>query len=288
MSWDISKLPERQAGLPSGTLRYRDVGSGDPLVFIHGVMVNGNLWQPVVSALGQEFRCLVPDLPLGSHETPFPPQADLSPIALCDLLRSFLDHLEIERAILVGNDTGGALCQLAVSRFPERIKGLVLTPSDAYEVFPPKEFGYLSAVASVPGLLALVSRAVQFRPINRSRLGYGLLTKAGFSDEFAQSFVRPGLRSDVRRDLRKVIRGISNQYTLDASLDFGSYPDPVLIVWPKDNPVFSAALAERLANDFPASRLVYVNDSYTYLPYDQPESLADNIRSFVRDNFGSG
>ena len=68
-----------EARLPQGTIHYRDTGSGEPIVFVHGLLVNGGLWRKVTPALSREFRCIVPDLPLGSHRTPMAADADLSP-----------------------------------------------------------------------------------------------------------------------------------------------------------------------------------------------------------------
>ena len=57
----------KELRLPQGTVRYRDVGSGSgpPIVFVHGLLVNSLLWRKVVPSLAGERRCIVPDLPLG-------------------------------------------------------------------------------------------------------------------------------------------------------------------------------------------------------------------------------
>ena len=55
----------KELKLPQGTIRYRDSGTGDPLVFIHGALVNGLLWKDVTPLLERDFHCIVPDLPLG-------------------------------------------------------------------------------------------------------------------------------------------------------------------------------------------------------------------------------
>src|SRR5262245_29081952 len=95
--------------LPSGRNHYRDRGSGRPVVFIHGLLVNGDLWRDVVPTVADAgFRCITPDLPLGSHETPMHPDADLSPPGLAATIASFLDSLGLDDAVLVANDTGGA------------------------------------------------------------------------------------------------------------------------------------------------------------------------------------
>ena len=56
--------------LPSGALDYFERGEGPALLFSHGWLANANLWRKVVDHLRAEFRCLVLDLPLGSHRTP--------------------------------------------------------------------------------------------------------------------------------------------------------------------------------------------------------------------------
>ena len=60
-------------------------GSGEPIVFVHGALVNANLWRKVVPILAPDFRCITLDMPLGSHELAMP-DADLSPTGLADLI----------------------------------------------------------------------------------------------------------------------------------------------------------------------------------------------------------
>src|SRR6185436_18470384 len=118
-------MPE--ISLPQGTIQYRDEGHGPTVVFIHGALVDGRLWEPVVERLAPHARCVVPDLPLGSHTVPMAPDADLTPPGLAKLIADFLAALDLEDVTLVGNDTGGGLSQLVVGAHPERIGRLVLT-----------------------------------------------------------------------------------------------------------------------------------------------------------------
>lgn len=69
----------RQIELPAGSVRYREAGEGKPVVFVHGYLVDGRLWDGVVEALGDRCRCIVPDWPMGAHRVPMRPDADLSP-----------------------------------------------------------------------------------------------------------------------------------------------------------------------------------------------------------------
>jgi pimeloyl-ACP methyl ester carboxylesterase len=98
-----------------------ECGEGPPIVFVHGLLVNADLWRHITPALrAAGIRCLAPDWPLGSHEVPVP-RADLSPPGVANLVADFLDALDFRNAILVANDTGGAITKLLMVQRPQRI-----------------------------------------------------------------------------------------------------------------------------------------------------------------------
>ncbi len=110
-----------EARLPQGTIRYRELGTGEPVLLVHGLLTNGELWRDVVPRLAQDFRVIAPDWPLGSHELPLAPGSDLSPPGLARIIADFMTALELEHVTLVGNDTGGGICQLVAVNHPERL-----------------------------------------------------------------------------------------------------------------------------------------------------------------------
>src|SRR5881392_822794 len=118
--------------LTQGTIQYRDEGEGPVVVLIHGLLVNGSVWERLVPELSGQVRVIVPDLPLGSHRVPMNHDAALSPRGLAALIAELLERLELEDVTLVGNDTGGALCQLVCAWHPDRIGRLVLVNCDAF------------------------------------------------------------------------------------------------------------------------------------------------------------
>src|SRR5215472_12642658 len=102
----------KEVSLPEGTVRYSDQGTGPTLVFIHGLLANRLLWSRVIPRLVSHFRCVAPDLPLGAHAVPLHSDADLSPLGVAQLVADFLEALDLHEVTLIGNDTGGAICQL--------------------------------------------------------------------------------------------------------------------------------------------------------------------------------
>lgn len=272
----------KEVWLTQGTIRYRERGSGEPIVFVHGVFVNADLWRKVVPELAKEFRCITPDWPLGAHDVAMSADANLSPPGLARLITDFLAALELDGVTLVGNDTGGAFCQLVVTEYPEHVARLVLTPCDAYDNFPPGMFRYLQWGARIPGFLYVVGQSLRLRAVQRQPSAFGWLSARPVEGAILDAYARP-LRANrgVRRDLRKVLTGLAPRYTLAAAERFGEFKRPVLLAWAREDRIFPFEHARRLSEAFPDARLVAVPDSLTFIPEDQPKRLAELIAEFV-------
>lgn len=282
---DSAPAKRHRLPLAAGPLVVTELGppAALPLVFLHGVLANSTLWTGVADRLAPDHRCLLLDLPLGAHPEPMNADADLSPSGVVAVVIDALDRLGIERAILVGNDSGGALCQLMIAAHPHRLRALVLTSSDAYDTWLPFMFKPLELMAFVPGLLRIVAQLLQWPPLRRSPVGFGWLSKR-ITDADSAAFVTPLARAPwARRDLGKFLRGISPRLTRSAAQHFADFAAPVLILWSRDDRLLPLRLGLRLASDLPRSRLELVTDAYTFSPVDAPEAVAQAIDRFVRE-----
>jgi pimeloyl-ACP methyl ester carboxylesterase len=269
--------------LTQGTIRYREVGSGPTLVFVHGLLVNGTLWRDVVPPLAAHFHCVVPDLPLGAHPYPLHPQAERSPIGVARLLADFLAALDLHNVTLIGNDTGGAICQLTIARHPERITGLVLTNCDAYEAFLPFLLSPFQHGARLFGARfgTFLARVLRARFAQRALLWTVSLRRP--DDATLDVYFAPMLRDTaVRDDLVRFVAAITKRDTLDAAMAFPHFRHPVLLVWGRSDFFFSARYARRLQRDFPHATLTFLPHSRAFVPEDQPQRLAALIADFLR------
>jgi len=272
----------RELDLPGGRVRCFEAGSGAPIVFVHGLLVNANLWRKVVARLSPGFRCIALDLPLGSHTLPLPDDADLSPYALVDLIADAIAELGLDEVTLVGNDTGGALCQIAVTRRPERIGRLVLTSCDYRDNFPPAMFAYFKPLARVPGLMKLALAPMRFSAPRHLPMTIGWLVKRRIDRVAEDSYLFPAMAGGgVERDVKKVIRGLHKRYTIEAADRLGEFDKPALIAWSREDRLFKPEHAERLAEDLPNARLEWIDDARTFSMEDNPERLAELIAGFV-------
>jgi pimeloyl-ACP methyl ester carboxylesterase len=281
MNQATAEPERRQVRLAQGTIRYRDTGSGPPIVFVHGLLVNGLLWREVVSELSGQFRCVVPDWPLGSHAEPMAPEADLSPPGVARLISEFLEALGLEEVTLVGNDTGGALCQFALDEDPSRIGRLVLTNCDGFDVFPPTTFKPLFALLRSERRIRLLAGQMKVRALRQSPLGYGLLAH-DLPADLTGAWVEPVRRdAAVVHDLARFARAIDRADLLDVSTRLHRFRGPVTLAWGADDRAFTTALGRRLHDRFADARFVPVPGSRTFVPLDAPGVLADEIAAIA-------
>ncbi|WP_327113919.1 alpha/beta hydrolase [Nocardia sp. NBC_01730] len=272
-----------EVDLAGGRIRYHETGEGAPVVFVHGLLVNADLWRKVVPAIAAAgYRCIAPDWPLGAHEIPVP-DAELTPIGVADLIAAFLERLDLTDVTLVANDTGGAITQVLLTRDRSRIGRVVLASVDSYEGFLPQPFTVLPLLAKIPGSMRPLTEAMRIRALHRLPLAFGLVTKRPVPPEIADSYLLPSRNSAaIRKDLRRFLRSAHRGYTLAAASHFADIDIPVLLAWAREDRIFPLSFAERLAGDLPNATLKLIDDSYTFLPEDQPELLTESILEFTR------
>jgi pimeloyl-ACP methyl ester carboxylesterase len=264
--------------LSAGPIHYRERGEGDPIVFIHPMIVNGDMWRKVVSALASRHRCIAPDWPLGGHAEAMREDADLSPPGVAALAAELLEALDLRDVTLVGNDTGGAFAQIVAAEHPERLARLALVTCDAFDNFPPPAAKPLVWFAHVPGSAQAAGLLTRSRRVRRSPLCFGWLTKRPFEPEIEESYLSI-TRADagVRRDARKALRGLNPRHTLAAAEKLSSFDRPALVVWSIEDHFFPVEHADRLGEVLPESRVELLDDCYTFVAEDRPDRLAELI-----------
>ena len=263
--------------LAQGTIHYEQAGPADgrPVVCVHGLMAAGDLWARLGARLGDRgLRVLMPTWPLGAHRQAMRQGTDVTPRGVSAIIAGFLDALDLCDVVLVGNDTGGALCQSLAVHHPERLGALVLTNCDAFDNCPPAMFKPLVAAAKVPGALDALVQPMRAARVRRSPMAYGLLSH-GDVDALAREWVRPALESRaVFADLRRFTAALGDDITLEAAERLGEFDQPALLAWATDDALFPVEHAHRLAALLPQGRVELIERSRTFSMIDQPDRLA--------------
>ncbi|MCR6488007.1 alpha/beta hydrolase [Amycolatopsis sp. OK19-0408] len=273
-----------EIALGAGTVEYTDTGGPGPvLVFVHGLLMDGTLWDGVTASL-TGYRCVVPTLPLGAHRQPMREDADLSLPGIAVLLAELLERLDLREVTLVGVDTGGALVQLLMATGDARVSRVVLGSCDAFDNFPPGLTGktlFLTGKLS-PGLFGLFMQQMRVRAVRRLPIAFGWLTKRG--DAVSAAWLRPLLsQAGVRRDTVRALRAFAADPGVlqEVAERLPGFDRPALVVWAGEDRVMPLEHGKRLTALLPKGKLVEVEDSYTLLPLDQPVEFARLVGEFT-------
>ncbi|MDX3341757.1 alpha/beta hydrolase [Streptomyces sp. ME02-6979.5a] len=272
--------------LSAGVIEYRDTGGDGPVVvLLHGVAMDGSLWDDVVAGLGDGVRCIVPTLPLGGHRRPMEAGADLSVLGVARLVAEFLEALRLEDVTLVMNDWGGAQALVADGR-ADRIGRLVITSCEAFDNYPPGLPGRnLATLARVPGGLGFAFSLLRLKPARRLPMTWGWMSKRPVPHATMDRWFRPAQSSrEIRRDLRAYVLGVPvKAELLRWTEQLRTFDRPALVIWATEDRVMPVEHGRRLAEILPRGRLVEVADSYTLLPRDRPDALVEHIGAFLAE-----
>jgi len=264
--------------LASGTLRYYEKGPANAPValFIHGLLINSRLWDKVSDEVSTKYRCIMPDLPLGCHEEKLTVPCTVDNVV--QLLHQFVTALNLTNFTLVGNDTGGALCQIYTTRYLNNsgIARLILTNCDSMEHFPPTLFKPFVWASYFPGIYYMVYWLFSFAWIFNALAP--LVSIAKTKIDFVDKLYGPGLKNSwIRKDAINFLKSCDTKTTIEASKQFHKCTMPVKFVWAEEDFVFTTSHAQRLVKMFPNAKLINVKNSLFMVPIDRPDAVAAAI-----------
>jgi pimeloyl-ACP methyl ester carboxylesterase len=274
--------------LPHGAVHYRPHGPDDatapPVVFVHGILVGATLWSGVAEALAaQGVRSFAPDLPLGSHRVPVGADADQSPRGVARQVIAFIEALDLHDVTLVGNDTGGAICQYLLDTDASRIGRLVLTNCDAFEQFPPPSLRRFIELVTRPAALAGAAQAMRATRFRHGRFGFGPFANS-FDADMTAAWVEPARTDErVRDDLVRFARAIDPDDLVAVGGRLNAFAGPVRLVWGTADPYFTLDLARRIQAAFTDASLVEVDGARTFVALDAPDVVAEEIVSLTQE-----
>jgi pimeloyl-ACP methyl ester carboxylesterase len=273
----------RSIQVPAGVIQYDEVGSGPPVVLLHGLLMDHTLWDRVLPLLPAGFRYVRPVLPLGAHRRPMHPGADLTLPGQVQLVADVLDALGLEDVTLVHSDWGGALL-LTARRLDHRVARQVILPCEAFDNFPPGLPGRMVALAvRLPGGLQLAARQLRVGWLRRLPLLYGQMARRPVPDELMRRWTEPVLTNpEVRRDLLTYARGSFDKAALVRDTEaLRRFQGDVLVLWSPDNRVMPAAHGRRLAALLPRARYAEIPGAYVLSTLDEPEAVAREMGEFL-------
>jgi pimeloyl-ACP methyl ester carboxylesterase len=266
----------------SGRIGYVEQGVGPVALFVHGVLLNGHLWRHQLAHLSDIRRCIAVDL-LAHGDTEIAPDQDVSVTANADMLRQFLDALDIGEVDLVGNDSGGGIAQIFAALLPERVRSLTLTDCDAHDNWPPEAFKPFLAMAAAGDLRGTLEAMLSDKSVYRSpqALGPAYEHPERVTDDSIERYLRPLVRTEQRtRDLQRFLAAFDNKHTRAIEPRLKTLKAPTLIVWGTDDVYFDVKWSRWLADTIPGTRRrVELEGGRIFFPEERWEDFNQELRA---------
>lgn len=260
-----------------GNIAYVDHGRGPAALFLHGFPLNSFQWRGAIERLSPHRRCIAPDF-LGLGYTEVAQGQSLAPAEQAAMLAALLDRLGIEDVDLIANDSGGAVAQLFVARYPKRVRTLLLTNCDSEIECPP------------PALLPVIDLARQGRFVSEWLAPWHADTTLARSPEGigGMCFANPTNPTDeaIEYYLTPLVRAADRTHAYAIALEGNSLAGiapalrqcaaPTRIVWGTSDNIFSTAGAEHLDRSFGRSHGVrWLEGSKLFWPEERPDVIAE-------------
>jgi pimeloyl-ACP methyl ester carboxylesterase len=216
-------------------LHWAEVGSGRPLVLLHGLCDSHRTWFPVAPALARTHRVLMLDL--AGHGESSRPDASYTLEWHANLVGAWLEQLGLDEVDLVGHSYGGGVAQWMLLEHRKRVRRLGLEAAGGLG----REVGAALRWASFPFFVERFGQPFMSFGTTRALNAAG----GAFSEEeitiLAQFNARPGTARAFSRSVRDVINGWGqHRHFLDRARDAPSLP-PIAIFWGDDDTLIPAA-----------------------------------------------
>jgi pimeloyl-ACP methyl ester carboxylesterase len=262
--------------LPNGhRLRVARLGSGPPVVLLHGYPENLQIWCALAPTLADRFTVIAFDWPGMGYSEAWPGGA--TPFHMADRLMALLEIWGLEKVSLVGMDMGGQPALAFGARYPDRTHRLVVMNSlvqwdepTSWEIRVLRKFGWNRMILRrLPGIV--------FRRAEGTFLPHGSRLPAELRADFWIAFKRP----EVRKFVAKMCAGYQGTLPRLAEL-YRMIPARTLVLWGGRDKHFPVVHAERLHAAIAGSELEVIAGGDHWMPWCDVEQVSSSLGRFLK------
>lgn len=251
---------------------YYDDGTGDPVVFLHGIPTNSYLWREIVPSIAEERRVIAPDM-AGYGQSSMYDGFDRSLRAQEEVLTELFDTLGLETVSLVGHDLGGGVALRFAVHDPDAVEQLVLSNAVAYDSWP------------IPTItdLGLPETAHETTVEEAQGMLDDLLRDTLYGDDPDEAFIE-GMKAPWASEegVTSLVRNASATNTSHTTeVDPAEVTAETLLLWGSEDEFQSIEWAERLEGDIDTAELIGVENASHWVPVDRPDTYREELNAFL-------
>jgi pimeloyl-ACP methyl ester carboxylesterase len=278
LSWD-KDIPIEYVDVNGVRIRYITVGEGTPLVLLHTLRTQLDIFQKVIPELSKYFKVYAPDYP--GHGWSDITNEKLKPEVFYKTAAGFLDALDINDAIVAGISIGGTISLVLAARHNPRIKKVIsINPYDYGSGGGIQRSSGIARIiftlASIPVLGDTVMR-MRNRMIEDQIFQGGVYTSDAIPESLLEEFYLSGCRPGHYKSFLSLVRN-AGEWDKDRR-EYKNINVPVLLLYGEDDWSYEI---EREANqrDIPGVEMVTIERANHFLSLDAPDAFISNILEF--------
>lgn len=279
------RAARRFADLSFGRIAYVERGSGPAsALFLHGAPLNSFQWRGAIERLSPYRRCIAPDF-MGLGYSEIPAGQSLAASAQADMLAALLDKLGAGTVDIIASDSGGAVAQLFLLRYPQRVRSLMLTNCDVEPHSPPAEIAPVLEMARKGTLAGETAKWLTDQAMARATFGAAVFhDPAHLTDDIIEYYVAPLVSTPLRRTQYHDFHNALSPNPL-AGVEAGLRRSnvPVRMVWGASDTIFTLADAQYLDRVFPHSQGIRtIPEGKLFFQEEFPDIIAEEARKLWR------
>lgn len=257
----------------------REMGSGEPLLLIHGLMTTSYSWRYVMAPLAERFHVIAPDL-VGCGKSD-KPDCLYSARNLARWIGAFQRAMDIRGCAVVGNSLGGYLSRRLALDDREAIRALLDIHSP---VFPEVRYSALQIAMSIPGANRLLAKLVARDPLKwaHGNVHYYDESLKSLEEARAYALTTPESVRAFAHYLKDTMAPAGfREMERDLEACNGTFPIPLTLVYARRDPMVKPINGERMSKMFPSAKMIWLEESSHFPQVDSPEKLVEIIRDHI-------
>lgn len=258
-------------------IAYKEMGTGKPLLLLHGIPTNNLLWSHVMPKLADQYRVIAPDM-LNYGESDKPENADVSINAQARIMDKFMDAVGMDAADIVAHDIGGGVGQLMAINYGYRVQRLVLIDSICFDSWPIPEFEKMLE----PGVEESTT-VEEFTDNMQSFMPNGVYDEAVITDEMVERYVGQWNSAEGKAAFFRNLRRLNKEYTQAIAGELKTIQAKTLILWGEEDNFQKPKYAPKLKKAIPGATLIWVEQAGHWVTDEKPGLVTQHILTFLEE-----
>jgi len=258
-------------------INYFREGQGEAVLLVHGITTYSFIWADIFHILNTDFDVIAIDLP-GCGASDKSVEVDYSIKHQAELLKEFIDILNIQKVHFVGHDVGGGIAQIFTVRYPESVITSTFINSVAYDFF-----FFLPIIAIRTPIIRQLAMATLDLGMFKLIVQRGVFHKERITPELMNYFFWPMRSKAGRKAFLHFAACLDNNNLIEICMQLKGIETPVLIIRGDCDVYLGSNISQKLHSEISASKLVIIPEAGHFVQLDEPEKLAEIFNQFLKE-----